>query len=1300
MKHIASIIFSLLIATLTATGGLHDIRFLKIGIDKGLSHATVNGISQDSLGYIWVATPEGLNRYDGYEFTTFTPDTANHKVTAVSHDRNGGMWTINERTLAHYIPETEKFELFHIAKEFRLRSLEPLADGRIAVGSSLGLLYFLPDKKLYVKEKLSRQKPVTAIASSGTDIAAGYEDGAVEIYHKNKKTAVMIPGNAEINSLMYEKGYFYIGTEGNGLWQFNLRSRKLSRIGEGHGIDFVRCMLRDRLGRLWVGTFTGLYIYDADIKDIIHSDNTSIPQDALSHSSVRRMYADRQGGIWLGTYFGGLNYYHPQLLQFTTLRKTGNDLYSLNDNIAGPLAEDNFGNIWIGTNNGGVNIYNPASGEFRKITCSGGLGSNDVKAIYIDERQQTAYIGTHIGGITEVSLDTYRAKGDRDTSASVYDILPAGSGSKLWLATLDGVCLYDKNGGFSHAITSEGIPTVTTNLMRDSKGRIWISGQGGVAVFSEKDDNLKLLPEMPRLSMHISHVYQSHGKPVFWISSHRGLYRYDESTRKITRFCMKDGLPGNIVYATMEDPVGNIWGSTNRGLFQLNPSTGEIITYNNRNGLDNTQFSENSSLYAHNGMMYFGGLNGVTIFNPSVMDINQTVSAPMIDRLLLYNVRVTPGDNTGLLEKSLSQTGHLTFKADQTNFTLGFTSCDYLSHGDNTFQYMLEGIDTRWTAAPDGVRWVTYSNLPAGDYTFRLKMANNDGVWSDKEATIGITILPPWYLRPWVLALFAAAALAGGYFALRTVWKRKKLEKQRLAQQEIYEMKVRFFVNMSHELRTPLTLMLLPVDELIASHPDPATLQKLTTIRNNTLRIQHRVNQLLDYRRAELGMFRLNVSEVNINSLMATLLEPYESLAAKKNIKFCFNSTAPDEGVMLDSDYVELIVNNLVTNAFKYTPKGGTITIDVSTEDYGRLTIRVSDSGCGIPSDRLDHIFTRFYQLNDTAGGYGIGLSLVKRLTELHHGSISVESEPGRGTAFSVTLPTDPNAYTPLETGDDNRKSVSHDEDVGVLLPIDEDSSGYSLPADDSRKKVLVADDNAEILKYLSAYLSKDFNVLTAANGTKAIELLGSDTIDLVISDVMMPDIDGVQLCRTIKRNLRTSHIPVILLSAKADLSDRLDGLKVGADDYIAKPFQMEELIAKVRNQIRTRENIIKHYSQDSEINPHEIAGNPLDEDFLKKAMKTIIAHLDDTEFTTEKFAREMCMSRSNLHLKMKALTGEATNDFIRRTRMKKAAELLKTRQYTVAEVSAMTGYSTPSYFATAFKNFFGYPPSRLLSES
>lgn len=282
--------------------------------------------------------------------------------------------------------------------------------------------------------------------------------------------------------------------------------------------------------------------------------------------------------------------------------------------------------------------------------------------------------------------------------------------------------------------------------MRDSKGRIWISGQGGVAVFSEKDDNLKLLPEMPRLSMHISHVYQSHGKPVFWISSHRGLYRYDESTRKITRFCMKDGLPGNIVYATMEDPVGNIWGSTNRGLFQLNPTTGEIITYNNRNGLDNTQFSENSSLYAHNGMMYFGGLNGVTIFNPSVMDINQTVSAPMIDRLLLYNVRVTPGDNTGLLEKSLSQTGHLTFKADQTNFTLGFTSCDYLSHGDNTFQYMLEGIDTRWTTAPDGVRWVTYSNLPAGDYTFRLKMANNDGVWSDKEATIGITILPPGIL--------------------------------------------------------------------------------------------------------------------------------------------------------------------------------------------------------------------------------------------------------------------------------------------------------------------------------------------------------------------------------------------------------------------------------------------------------------------------------------------------------------------------------------------------------------------------
>lgn len=726
------------------------------------------------------------------------------------------------------------------------------------------------------------------------------------------------------------------------------------------------------------------------------------------------------------------------------------------------------------------------------------------------------------------------------------------------------------------------------------------------------------------------------------------------------------------------------------------------MVYSNRDGISSSQFTDRSSLKARNGLMYFGGISGVTYFNPSVLEKNTFASTPIIEGVRLFNKTVTPGDATGILKDGISKTGRIVFNSSQTNFTIDFTVCDYVSKGKNTFQYMLDGLDRDWITAPPGVRSVSYSNLPAGKYTFRLRAANNDGVWSDREASIGIEILPPWYKTWWAISLMVLLALAAGFFAIRYVWKRKSLEKIQKARQEVNEMKVRFFVNMSHELRTPLTLMLLPVNELIASKPDQKTLQKLTTVRNNTLRISHIVNQLLDYRRAEMGMFRLGVSEHDINALFSDILESYRSLADKKHIRFHFNSTVSDPKVYVDANYLELIVNNLVTNAFKYTPDGGDITVDLSVEN-GRMRFSVRDTGCGIPADKIGTIFTRFFQVNDSVGGYGIGLSLVKRLVELHHGSITVESVLGKGSCFTVILPVASEAYHASEIAANVERKESRKEDISFLLPLDDEvkvDDGQENDYD-GRKTVLVVDDNAEILKYLSSSLSAKFRVLTAANGTKAIEELQSDPVDLVISDVMMPDMDGVQLCRAIKRNLRTSHIPVMLLSAKSAIADRLEGLKVGADDYIAKPFQMEELLAKVRNLIHTRESIIRHYSQDpsSAIEPSKVAQNPLDEEFLDKAIKIMEEHLDDSEFTTDEFARQMCMSRSNLHLKMKALTGEATNDFIRRIRMRKASELLKTRRYTVAEVSVMVGYNTPSYFATAFKNYFGFSPSSLLSK-
>lgn len=1300
---IIAIITTIVSCLLQSQGAKHDVRFSVMGIDKGLSHSTVNGISQDRLGYIWVATPDGLNRYDGNRFVTFVTDSIDHNIRAVANDIQGDIWIITAGTLSRHGTLSDKFDIHKFPNKATLTTIMPVDADRIAVGTDAGLYMFSKSNNKFIPVSNTGQDHITAITLFNGNVIYGTYEGKIRRLYNGKLTDIGNAGCVEVNVLLPDKNRLLAGTEGMGLYSYEPTKRYLERMVPDSPITYVRSLLVDSLGRLWVGTFTGLYIIDSDRKKVIRHETASGSDGALSHSSVRRMFADSQGGIWLGTYFGGLNYYHPQLTQFTTLTPNLHDNRSLSGNVAGPLAQDPAGRIWIGTNSAGLNIYDPATGEFVKRTQADGLGSNDIKAIFIDESEQRVYVGTHIGGLTILGLSGGGITPHGEVASSVYDIVPAKTPGHLWLATLDCLSLLNTSTYRAVRFTPEGMPKITTNLMRDRKGRLWVGGEDGLAVFAENDGKLTLQKKLPRLGFHVNDVVESRTSDVFWIATHRGLYRYQESTGRMQRLGTAEGLPGDIIYAVLEDPSSNIWITTNRGLACLNHSDMKIQIYSNRDGLGNSQFSDRSALSASNGLMYFGGLNGLTYFNPTVMDRNNYAPIPVIEGIRLFNNPVTPGDETGILKKGIHETSKLVFDASQTNFTIDFTTCDFISKGDNSFQYMLDGIDTQWITAPKGVRSVTYSNLPAGTYTFRLRAANNDGVWSDKEATVKIQILPPWYATWWAITLLVLVIITAGYFATRYVWKRQLLEKQRNAQHEVNEMKVRFFVNMSHELRTPLTLMLLPLTELIDSRPGPVIMQKLSTIRNNTMRIRHIVNQLLDYRRAELGMFRLAVAPQDINLLVADLLESYKSVADNKHIKFNFNSTIAGSTAYVDANYIELIVNNLVTNAFKYTPDGGKITVDLSETD-GKLLLDVSDNGCGIPSDKINTIFTRFYQVNDSAGGYGIGLSLVKRLVELHHGTITVDSTVGQGSRFTVTIPVRQSDYKPEEIAEQKVKRDIRNEDISALLPMDEETEATETNAEtpDECKTVLVVDDNAEILKYLSEAMTDDFRVLTAANGTKAIEVLGSDNVDLVISDVMMPDMDGVQLCRAIKRNLRTSHIPVLLLSAKADIVDRLDGLKVGADDYIPKPFLMDELLAKVRNLIRTRESIIRHYSQNStaEIEPSKMAQNPLDEEFLSKATKIMDEHLDDSEFTTDMFARQMCMSRSNLHLKMKALTGESTNDFIRRTRLRKAAELLKTRRYTVAEVSAMVGYNTPSYFATAFKNFFGASPSSLLNKN
>ena len=523
-------------------------------------------------------------------------------------------------------------------------------------------------------------------------------------------------------------------------------------------------------------------------------------------------------------------------------------------------------------------------------------------------------------------------------------------------------------------------------------------------------------------------------------------------------------------------------------------------------------------------------------------------------------------------------------------------------------------------------------------------------------------------------------------------------------QEEINQMKMRFFINISHELRTPLTLILTPLQEIINKISDRWTRNQLEYIQRNANRLLHLVNQLMDYRRAELGVFELKAKKGNAHQLIQDNFLFYDKLARHKKITYTLHSELEDKEVLFDANYLELIVNNLLSNAFKYTESGQSITVTLK-EENGWLLLQVSDTGIGTPINKQGKIFERFYQIESEHVGSGIGLSLVQRLIELHHGRIELDSEENKGSTFSVYLPQDLSVYKPSELASNNEQNeeeqvYSTNSKAMYFIDTEKVENESVESGDKKRGTILIVEDNNEIRRYLSNGLADLFNTLEAGNGEEALEKLKDNEVDVIVTDVMMPVMDGIKLCKNVKQNIRTCHIPVIILSAKTDIKDQMEGLQMGADDYIPKPFSLAILTTKIQNMMRTRRRMLDKYAKSLEVEPEKITFNAMDEALLKRAMAIVEKNMDNIEFSTDEFAREMNMSRSNLHLKLKAITGESTIDFIRKIRFNEAAKLLKDGRYTVAEVSTMVGFNTPSYFATSFKKYFGCLPTEYIKKS
>ncbi|MDR0509806.1 MAG: response regulator [Rikenellaceae bacterium] len=843
--------------------------------------------------------------------------------------------------------------------------------------------------------------------------------------------------------------------------------------------------------------------------------------------------------------------------------------------------------------------------------------------------------------------------------------------------------------------------SIINAMYRDSRRRIWIGTNYGLYLYTPAGDRLSAFETLPTGGQfHAVCVSEDSGGTI-WIGTRSGLFRYDEHGGSFEGYTTADGLPNDCVYGILEDRYNRLWLSTNRGLSCFSPGSGLFRNYLREDGVGSNQFNMYAACRTAGGAFYFGGVNGVTWFGPEEMTDNPFAPAPRITGITLLNRRATPDRTNGVLCDSLGNLTSVRIPSRDNLFSVEFVVTNPLAGTNNSFACKLEGFDDHWR--PTRNTSVGYSNLRPGRYTLLVRAGNNDNVWCEQPARLEIRITPAWYQTALFRIACILAALAAAYGVAHFLSLRGKMRMQlRLEQmekhkiEEISQEKIRFYINMSHELRTPLTLILSPLQE-IRSHDiqDRFVRRRIDYVWANSRRLLHMVNQLLDYRKAELNMFRMGVAETDPEAVAANLFAMFEDNAQGRDMNFIFASSLAGRRAAIDVSYVEMMVTNLLSNAFKFTPDGGTIRLGLDMEGES-LTISVRDSGMGIAQDKIDRIFERFYRIDDDKAGAGIGLSIVKLLVDRHHGSITVKSEPGRFTEFRISLPASIAAYAPEELAGEERTAGRSCGDVSLFVQEAAYVGGRVQAAGHGshEESILIVEDNDQIKQYLADSFSDRFNIFTASDGAEARAMLRDTEVDLVITDIMMPGMDGLELS-AIKQNIRTSHIMVIILTARDSMEDQMAGIEAGADDYLPKPFSLPILQAKTGNLLKTRYRLRHRYSRSiAEVDPDKITSNAMDGEFLRKAIKVVEENIGNEEFSSDDFARELCISRSSLHLKMKSITGEAATQFIRKIRFNRACTLLAEGKLSVAEVSVVVGFGSPSYFATSFKKHVGCLPT------
>nr|WP_319509536.1 two-component regulator propeller domain-containing protein [uncultured Draconibacterium sp.] len=1352
MKSIRTIrtilIFFLLFGIKMVCANKNDLRFQQISPPGGFTLDRIQSINQDNLGYIWLGTSQGLIRYDSHNAKWFQPipgdslSLSSRRVQDIFCDDLNQIWVSTNDGLCLFDRSTQQFRRIKYTYEDGskphnlIRATLKISDEKLLIIDHLYLgCLNLRTNQFSRIDTNQIQLPTTIYRDNSNRIWIGTSTGDIFLYNPIENSVKkLISNNVEVRCIYTDNNQIWIGTEGQGAKLFDLEGNLIKQLSFVDAVNnsnkgHVRVIKRDTYGRLWFGTYQGLFMDDG--RKLTRFKPEDYP--GLPHNSIYEIFEDQQGGLWFGTWSGGVALIHHSDNNFETFRHSSSP-NSISSNTATALTLISNNNMLVGTELGGLNKLNINIGEFNNIQLSENESIQNIKSLCKDTKGGI-WVGTFRKGLWYKSAVSNKFKvfdfgpddGKHISQSSVYSLCAVDSG--VWIGTFPagGVnfysfktksirrCFLDRNDGVDWAHITP------YDLLADTKSNLWIGTvYGAIYKIHIPTGQITKRETSDLAALDISntiHYFWENSSGEVWIGTNKGILIYNPESTSFKTFNPDGVLTGKSIYSVIQDANKQIWIATNNGLFLYNPEQNTARNFLYSDGIQSNLFYPKSVAQDVMGNIYFGGPNGITKINPNNIKLNDRKPFTIINE-------ITTKDNRTIypVYSKNHEIEEVIFRPGENTLRFSFSADNYLMPEKNRYKYRLVNYYDDWIDIGNEGS-VLLTSVKPGEYIFEVKACNNDGIWNETPTQLKFEIKKYWYNSNLAYVVYFLFLATLTYFIARFYLSQLKLKRavmlekqQRENEEQMHEMKLKFFTNISHEFRTPLTLISWPLKRLMnAENITKEQREELDVVNRNSNRLLQLINQLIDIRKLEKEKSKLNISRTNIIDFTKELQKGFSVEAKSREISFLFESPHSVVEIEADLEKLDTILYNLLSNAYKYVADKGQVKVSIAKNKINASTtysnqlsfgeilvdefieISIEDNGAGIDNEDLLKIFTRFEQGKQTerkdlnrAKGSGLGLAMCKDFTLLHHGKITVQSERGKGSRFTVHLPVKQKAQKVLFD--------SHQEIKNLNLEQNSKTQIKNKVKPEEWNQILIVEDNPDFRKFISKYLNQYYQIQSASDGKEALQMLKKHNIDVIVSDVMMPEMDGFELCSIVKTQIETSHIPVILLTALSSSENLIAGLDKGADAYLTKPFDEEVLVKQIENIIAQRRRIQENFSKQF-IGKDTIEVGSLDNFFLNKVRDVIEKNLTEESFSMEALAEELMISRSKLHRKIKSLSGITTSEFVNLVRIKKAVELITTENYRFNEVAYLVGFSSQSYFNRCFKKVYNVTPKEYFSE-